>query len=330
MDKFVVLKKIFYVVIVIAIYQLLLFLGSSARFIYQHFIVKEKNLLEKYGKNSYVLITGGSSGQGKQFALNFAKRGFNIFLIGSERSKNTILEINKKYPNVKTVLIIKDFRQSFKKGFFDDIEEKIKKLDGNISILINNVGHRTAWDPYHEMPQQLINDTIAVGTIVQSQLIRICIPYFLKRKPKSCIINITAQCIVPTFGLGEILSNQISLPYLSVYEASNAYGHYHANSIMKEYEKYRNKIDILNIMPGAVLTENTTFLKNTMFAINVDKYVDNIMKLVGNFYGNYYGYWGHEFSILLINIFPFIKNSVLHKVGHTIAHDYMNIPKKKY
>ena len=234
MDKINLVKKIIYLIVIIAIYQFILLLFSLTRFIYQHFIVKEQNLLEKYGKNSYVLITGASSGQGRHFALNFAKRGFNIFLIGSKRSKNTIKEIIKKYPNVKTELIIKDFRNSFKNDFFNDIEEKINKIDGNISILINNVGHRTAWDPYHKMPKQLINDTIAVGTIVQSQLIRICIPHFLKRQQKSCIINITAQCIMPTYGFGEIHSNQISLPFLSVYEASNAYGHYHANSIMKE------------------------------------------------------------------------------------------------
>ena len=83
---------------------------------------------------------------------------------------------------IKTELIVKDFRKSFEEDFFSDIEEKINKLDGNISILVNNVAHRSAWAPYHEMPQQLINDTIAVGTIVQSQLIRICIPHFLKRK----------------------------------------------------------------------------------------------------------------------------------------------------
>ena len=65
-----------------------------------------------------------------------------------------------------------------------------------------------------------------------------------------------------------------------------------------------------------------------MFAIEANKYVDNIMKIVGNFTGNYYGYWGHEFSILLINMFPFIKSSILNKVGQTIAHDYMDMPKK--
>ena len=329
MDKISILKKILYIIVIVFVYQLLLFTYSSCKFLHQHFIMKEANILEKYGENSYVIITGGSSGQGKQFALNFAKRGFNIFLIGSERSKKTINEINKSYPKIKTELIIKDFRESFKKNFFNDIEEKIKKLDGNISILVNNVAHRTAWDPYHKMPSQLINDTIAVGTIVQSQLIRICIPYFLKRKSKNCIVNITAQCILPTYGFGQILSNQLSVPYLSVYESCNAFGHYHANSIIKEYKKYKNQLDIINVMPGAVITENTQFLKNTIFAIEDVKFVNNIMKIVGNGYGNYYGHWGHELSTLLINMFPMFKDPILHKVGKTIADDYMKSPKKK-
>ena len=325
-----IIKKLIYLILFVAIFQLIIFLFSFLRFIFQHFIVWEANLLKRYGKNSYVIITGGSSGQGKQLALKMAERGFNIFLIGSKRSKQTIKEINEKYPKVKTLLDIKDFRESFKDNFFDSIEEKIRRIDGNVSILINNVAHRSAWIPYHEMPRKLINDTIAVGTIIQSQLTRICIPYFLKRKEKSCILNITAQCVIPTYGLGEVLSNQITIPFLSVYEGANAFGHFHANSIKKEYDNYTNKIDVLNIMPGAVLTENTQFLKNTIFAVESDIFVKNIMKIIGNFNGNYYAYWGHEFSIFLINCFPFLKSSIIYNVGHTIASDYMEMPKKKY
>ena len=54
------------------------------------------------------------------------------------------------------------------------------------------------------------------------------------------------------------------------------------------------------------------------------------MKQVGHVSGNSYGYWGHEFSILLINMFPFIKEYVLHKTGKTIANEYMSTPPKKY
>ena len=245
------LLNIIIFILFLALYQFLIFVYSSGVFFYKYFFVKERNLPELYGKNSYAIITGGSSGQGKQIALNLAQRGFNIFLIGSQRSENTIQEINEKYPEIKTELIVKDFRKSFEKDFFSDIEEKINKLDGNISMLVNNVAHRTAWDPYHKMPVKLIKDTISCGTLVQAQLTHMIIPFFLKRSNKSAIINITAQCNHPNFGPGMILSNDISVPYLSVYEASNAFGYYHSNSIHKEY---KNKIDI-----------QTTFVKKYLF-----------------------------------------------------------------
>ena len=85
---------------------------------------------------------------------------------------------------------------------------------------------------------------------------------------KSFIINITAQCIFPTFGLGQIMENNVTVPFLSVYEGANAFGFYQGNSIYKEYHYI---FDILNITPGAVVTNNTECLNNTMF--NVIKFV---------------------------------------------------------
>ena len=279
----------------LVVYQLLLLFYYFCRFIYRHFIIKKKDLLKRYGYNSYVLITGASSGQGYHFATEFASLGFNLFLIGSIRTKKVINELKLQYPDINIIFIEKDFRKAYEPSFFNDIKDTINSI--NVSILINNVAHRSAWKPYHKMPNQLINDTIIVGTIVQSQLTRLVIPQFIKRKEHNAILNITAQCIFPTYGFGEILDNAVSVPYLSVYEAANAFGYYQSNSLMKEYEKYNYKLDILNIMPGAVLTENTKYLKNTIFNVKVNTFVKNIIKMIGNVNGNYYGYWGHEFSV---------------------------------
>jgi len=328
MIKFIYMIKQF--IYIIVVYQLLLFLFYTLRFLHRHFMMRKINLLERYGENSYAMITGASSGQGYHFAKEFAKEGFNLFLIGSVRTEKVVRELKELYPHIKILFIEKDFRKAYQPNFFDSIKDGVDKIGGNISALVNNVAHRSAWAPFHQMPEQLINDTIIVGTIVQSQLIRLVIPYFIKRSEHNTIINITAQCIVPTYGFGEILGGEISVPYLSVYEASNAFGYFQSNSLLKEYEKYNYKIDILNIMPGAVLTENTEYLKNTIFNVNVDTFVNNIMRQVGHVSGNSYGYWGHEFSILLINMFPFIKEYVLHKTGKTISNEYMATPPKKY
>ncbi len=44
---------------------------------------------------------------------------------------------------------------------------KERPSDLDCSILINNVGHRTGWMPYHESPVGKLHDTIVTGTVVQ-------------------------------------------------------------------------------------------------------------------------------------------------------------------
>ena len=312
------------------VFQILLLINITIKGFHKYFLLKEKNLIERYGKDSWVVITGASSGQGYDMAISFAKRGFNLLLIGSNRTDNTITEINRDYPNVKTKVIYKDFREAFKDDFFNDIQEVFNNIGDNLAILINNVGYRVGWNPYHEMDSSHIRDVIVTGTIVQSRLTHMVIPFFMKRrrekKINSCLINITAQCLHPNFLFGITLSNEISVPYLSIYEAANSFGFYQGSSIYKEY---KNQFDILNITPGAVITNNTGFLYNTMFNISSKEYVNNIIKLIGNVNGTTCAYWGHAISGYLINLFPIMKDKILKKVGEIICSDFMNKKDKK-
>jgi 17beta-estradiol 17-dehydrogenase / very-long-chain 3-oxoacyl-CoA reductase len=305
------------------LFQILLLLIQFILGIYKYFIIKELNLLERYGKESWVIITGASSGQGYDFAISFAKRGFNILMIGSKRCLDTQDFINTHYPNVKTKMIVKDFRKAFEDDFFIDIEKEINTIGINNALLINNVGHRVGWKPYHEMNPNYIRDTIATGTLVQSRMTHMLIPFFLERNKsgvKSGLINITAQCMHPNFLFGITMSNEISVPYLSVYEAANAFGFYQGNSIYKEYE---GSFDILNITPGAVITNNTKYLSGTLFNIESKVFVNTIISFLGNIQGTTCGYWGHALSNYLINFAPFIKDRMLRNVGETIAQNFM-------
>ncbi len=289
------------------------------KFVKKNICTKEKNLTSVYGKDKWVLITGCSSGQGKLFALEFAKRNFNIILVGHKGIKETerlIIDVFK----VKTISIVCDFCKAYKKNFFKKIEKVLLNLPnkGELAILVNNIGHRTAWNPYHEMPEETIRDTIVCGTIVQSRLTQIAIQRFLsyKNNHKYSIINVTAMCLYsnPVFGQ----TGEISVPYMSVYEASNAFGFYHSNSIEKEY---KDRIDVLNITPGAVLTANTRdMLKNVMFCVEEKEFVENIFKLIGNYTGVQHAHWKHELSSILGGIYI---NPELLKVGKIIAEKYM-------
>jgi short-subunit dehydrogenase len=281
-------------------------------------LIPGKDLLKRYGDNSYVMITGASSGQGKVIAEEFAKQNFNIIIIGSNKSYNVQKELKNKY-NIDVIVIERDFSKSMNLDWFDGIEELFVKYD--ISVLVNNVGQRSASNPSHLQKDENIRKSLITGTYPQIKLTNLALKYMLKRNKKSGIIFNTAQCMYTPylfsqyFGLGEI-----SVPYLSVYEATNAFGFYHANSIIKEYPD----IDMINIMPGAVITENTQYLKSTPFACDVNVFGKNIVRLLGNYRGPTCAYWLHDLSTVLIGLFPFAKDYILKNVGLTI-HENLNI-----
>jgi NAD(P)-dependent dehydrogenase (short-subunit alcohol dehydrogenase family) len=304
--------------------------------------------------NPWVVITGGSSGQGREFAMQFARRKFNIVLIGSHRSHATAELVRTE--GVECLVLLKNFGKACEQGFFDDIERALAPLD--CAILVNNVGHRTGWMPFHDTPANCLQETIVCGTIVQTRMTHMLLPKLLKRigqDPKdtnvldvrpptnstnnansgamsptttrSAIIFITAQCMHPNtgFALPGFVENAISVPFLATYEASNAFGYYHAASLIQEYGHVPN-LDLLNITPGAVLTENTTHvLRNAPFAIDAHTFVSNIMRFLGGNIasGTSCAHWGHALSNALVGFAPWKKKMWLRMVGEGIATDYM-------
>jgi 17beta-estradiol 17-dehydrogenase / very-long-chain 3-oxoacyl-CoA reductase len=52
-----------------------------------HFMTIRHDLLNRYGKGSWVVITGASDGIGKQYAIEMANIGFNIVLVSRTLSK---------------------------------------------------------------------------------------------------------------------------------------------------------------------------------------------------------------------------------------------------
>ena len=306
--------NILYIILGLILIYIILEISSG---VYRYYPRKPKDLKQLYG-DGWVVITGASSGQGKQFALQFAQLGFKLVLIGSPNSYNTAKEVSELY-GTETIVIEKNFNNAHQIDFFDDIKEALQDLD--ICILINNIGHRTGWVPSHEQPDQDIIDTISCGTFVQVRLTNLIIPNMLKRDMRSCIVFITAQCMMDNkLGLS-FSSPEISVPYLGVYEASNAFGFYHACSVHKEYADY---IDVMNVMPGAVVTDNTQFLDKTIFAIQQDKFVKNIISMMGRVQGNTYGYWKHAISSHVFPNVSVIKDPIVKKVGINIAKSYMS------
>jgi len=291
-------------------------------FIEQYALTSELDLAQRYMPDSWVLITGPSSGMGERFAHEFADRGFNLLLVGSKRTKYVIRDIKKNHKNIEIKFIEVDFSSSFKDDFFNGIQQAVDELGTKWTILINNVGYRTACKDYREMSIEEMKKTISVGTLVQSKLIQMALQKFADRKTHTAIVSITAQNSLCTDLFA--ISNDLTVPYLACYEASNAWGYFHAKSVHEEIKNKYPLIDFLIIMPGAVKTKNTEpVLRDTIFAVDVDTYIKNVIRLMGNYQGPMCAHPYHSLSGALINVFPFVdKESIVKQVGSDFAESF--------
>ena len=107
------------------------------------FFLTQKDLKKLYNENgdSWVLVTGCTSGIGEEIAHRFAKLGFNIVLLSRsiERLNSVDQAVKKHSPKVKTRIVQADFANGGEKlELYERIYEEVKDLD--ISILVNNAG----------------------------------------------------------------------------------------------------------------------------------------------------------------------------------------------
>lgn len=110
--------------------------------IYHRMIVPPVNPLD-LGK--WAIITGSTSGIGKEFANHLAKLGLNILIIS--RSENKLQEQVKELENehkVKAKYLAYDFSVAgeARTNFYKKLDEELQFMqeNGGISLLINNVG----------------------------------------------------------------------------------------------------------------------------------------------------------------------------------------------
>jgi len=92
------------------------------------------NLKEKYGE--WALVTGASSGIGREFVLEFARNGINSLALA--RRKDRLLELKeevKKQYGIEVVPIEADLSDI---NFYEKIEPIVKNY--SIGILVNNAG----------------------------------------------------------------------------------------------------------------------------------------------------------------------------------------------
>eukprot|EP00331_Platyophrya_macrostoma_P027221 CAMPEP_0176458544 /NCGR_PEP_ID=MMETSP0127-20121128/32667_1 /TAXON_ID=938130 /ORGANISM="Platyophrya macrostoma, Strain WH" /LENGTH=320 /DNA_ID=CAMNT_0017849155 /DNA_START=23 /DNA_END=985 /DNA_ORIENTATION=+ len=234
------------------------------------------DLIKRYGQNSWALITGASDGIGKAFALDLAKRGFNIVLVGRNYEKltevsNLIAALDTK---VQTKIVVLDLAHAHIEGTLEKAFAEVTSLD--VSMIINNAGKGISGDFAHYSEED-IRDTVVINTVAPALITRLFVNSLYARAKKSAIINLSSVgTAAPVFNVGLYNSTK---SFLNVF--SEALSH-----------KFSDKIDIIALKPSFVVTKMIGNQKN-MFAITPEQAAASCLHLLGR-RTETFGHWKHR------------------------------------
>ena len=215
-----------------------------------------------------VLITGASSGIGREFAKEFAKKRYDLVLIARNRQELEKLENELKQENgINIEIIDKDL------SIVENCKE-IHKNVKNVDILINNAGFgdcgnftKTSLDKEVNM---INTNIVAYHTLMKLYLID------MKAKGEGKILNVAS------------IAGFMPGPLMATYYATKAYIVRISEAIREELKKEKSNVKISILCPGPVATNfskvaNVKFHLREANATEIAKYA--IKKLEkGKFY----------------------------------------------
>ncbi len=187
-------------------------------------------------EKKYAVITGATSGIGKSFAQQLAKKGFNLLITGrrSELLIETSKKIKKKY-NVDVQVSVGDLSD---KSYVIDLCEDIADL-GKIEYLINNAGYGNR-DSFFEgifEEQQLMLD---VHIYALTKLVHV-VGNIMKNQRFGNIINVSS------------LASFFPIPKGEFYCSTKSFINSFSESIFVDLRDYN--INVQSLCPGFTYTD---------------------------------------------------------------------------
>lgn len=182
------------------------------------------------------VITGASSGIGREFAVQIAKRADidQLWLIA--RSKDKLIQAAEEiYKQTSVPSLVMPF-DLLEQDSFEKIENRLQKSDVNVKILVNSSGFGVSGDTLDmEIEPQL--DMVDLNCRALLNMTYICLPYMSKG---SNIVQIaSAAAYVPQ-------------PGFAVYAATKSFVLSFSLALSYELDKYG--VSVTSVCPGPVDT----------------------------------------------------------------------------
>jgi short-subunit dehydrogenase len=200
-----------------------------------------------------ILITGASSGIGKETAKLFQSKGWNV--IATMRNPENETELNQLDNVLVAKLDVLDLG-SIQKAFQDGIQKF-----GNIDVLLNNAGYG-AYGPLETFSRDKILRQFNTNVIGLLDVTKTVLPHFRQNK-KGIIINISS------------IGGKITFPLGALYHGTKFAVEGISESLNYEVEQFGGQVKIVE--PGMIATD----FAGRSFDFSNDESMHEYQKIVG-------------------------------------------------
>ncbi len=205
------------------------------------------------------LITGASSGIGKELARVHASRGGDLILVARREEKLELIkrELEERY-SVKVTIFAMDLSVV---GAAQELYESVELNGLKVDYLMNNAGFGLV-GKFHELPLPRQREMINLNIIALTELSYLFLPNMLQQKGAKILNTSSTASYMPG-------------PLQAVYYATKAYVTFFSNALAEELRE--TDITVTNLMPGATQSEfgatsgmdKTALFKKTVSARSV-------------------------------------------------------------
>lgn len=187
--------------------------------------------------NKTALITGASSGIGKELATIHAEKGGDLIIVARRKDKLNELkaQLEKKHGN-RVTAIAKDLSVAgAAKELFNEVEASGIQVD----YLLNNAGFGLR-GKFHELTWERQMQMMNLNMMALSELMYLFLPKMVKRNSGKILNTSSTASLMPG-------------PLQAVYYASKAYVTFLSNAVAEEL--HDTNITVTALLPGATATE---------------------------------------------------------------------------
>ena len=176
-----------------------------------------------------VLITGCSSGIGRETALAFLEDGWEVY--ATARNPADVEALGEKGCNIATLDVTED----------DDVERVVDRMldeEGRLDCLVNNAGYAQL-GPVEDVAVESVRNQFDVNVFGPHRLIRAVLPH-MRQRQTGRIVNVSS------------VAGRVATPGMGIYNGSKFAMEAISDALRPEVDEYG--VDVVLVEPGPVDT----------------------------------------------------------------------------